>query len=218
MTIKRQLEQLLIGKELRATTLLLCYASAAGAVNKMNELEVSLKFGLQQNIVNELELYEALLQLYLFAGFPAAIESLTILNLVLGRNQNHNSKFEYNVELFRNRGENLCKEVYTTVYKKMRLRLQHISPEIDEWMIIEGYGKTLSREGLSAKTRELVTATSLAALGWENQLFSHLRGAILVGSTPDECFELLEVLELLCEHDKVNKTKILIERVAESIK
>lgn len=217
MTINRQLEQLLFGKELRATTLLLCYASAAGAVNKMNELEVSLKFGLQQNIVNELELYEALLQLYLFAGFPAAIESLTILNLVLGRNQNHNSKFEYDVELFRNRGEKLCKEVYTTVYKKMRLRLQQISPEIDEWMIIEGYGKTLSREGLSAKTRELVTATSLAALGWENQLFSHLRGAILVGSTPDECFELLEVLELLCEQDKVNKTKILIERVAESI-
>jgi len=216
MTIENQLEKLIYGRENRANVLLLCYASTAGSINKMKELECSLKFSLERNIVTEKECYEALLQIYLFAGFPAAIESLSVLNSVANDKTYKNSQVHYTIDLFRYRGEELCKRVYTTAYYKMRKKLHGISPELDEWMIIEGYGKTLSRSGLSSKTRELITASSLAALGWENQLFSHIRGAISVGSNHEECFELLEVLTLLCSIDVINRTKIIIENVVHS--
>ena len=217
MTVKRQLEQLTNSKESQSVIMLLCYASTAGALNKMKELEASLKFGLEQKIVSEIEYYETLLQLYLFAGFPAAIESLSVLNAIVEGKKIRNSVSAYDVELFINRGEKLCKTIYTTVYEKMRLRLQKISPELDQWMILEGYGKTLSRKGLSLKTRELITVSSLAALGWDNQLYSHVRGALSVGSSPEECYEILEVLELLCEQETIKKAKIIIESVVKSI-
>ncbi len=53
-------------------------------------------------------------------------------------------------------------------------------------MIEEGYGKTLAREGLSARRRELATVAALSALGWTLQRAAHARGALHVGATPAE--------------------------------
>ncbi|MBI3260108.1 MAG: carboxymuconolactone decarboxylase family protein [Ignavibacteriae bacterium] len=201
---------MIFGKELSANSVLLCYAAASGCTNRMKELENSIKVGLEQKIVTEKEFYEALLQIYLFAGFPAAIESLSILDVFVDSKAGYEN---YDVEKFRKRGEALCKKIYTSVYAKMRSRIGRVSPELDEWMIIEGYGKTLSREGLTPKTRELITASSLIALGWENQLFSHIRGAIAVGATPGECFELLDIVSTFCSEEQIERYKIVIERV-----
>lgn len=178
----------------------------------MKELEQAIKVGLELKTVAVKEVYEALLQIYLFAGFPAAIESLAVLHTIVKAKTDSDSLEAYDVEQFRERGKMLCKTIYTNVYDKMRSRLGKISPELDEWMIIEGYGKTLSREGLPPKTRELITAASLIVLGWENQLFSHVRGAIAVGATSRECFELLEVVRTLCSAQQLEKSKIVIER------
>jgi 4-carboxymuconolactone decarboxylase len=50
-------------------------------------------------------------------------------------------------------------------------------------MIAEGYGRVLSRPGLGALERELLTVAALAALGWEPQLASHLLGARRLGAS-----------------------------------
>lgn len=205
-------DDLVLGKELSSNTILLCFAASSGCINRMKELGSSISVGLEQKIVSEKEFYEALLQIYLFAGFPAAIESLAVLSTFVNANVGLDSHEAYDVEQYKERGTALCKTIYTNVYDKMRSRLGKISPELDEWMIIEGYGKTLSREGLSPRTRELVTAASLIVLGWENQLFSHVRGAIAVGATSRECFELLEVVRTLCSAQQLEKSKIVIER------
>jgi len=55
-----------------------------------------------------------------------------------------------------------------------------------QWMIEHGYGRVLSRPGMTVRERELVTVAALSALGWERQLVSHLLGARRVGASLDE--------------------------------
>ena len=59
--------------------------------------------------------------------------------------------------------------------------MRSLSPELDEWMIVDGYGKTLARPGLSAAERELCAVAALAARGAVRQLDPHLEGAERLG-------------------------------------
>ena len=61
-----------------------------------------------------------------------------------------------------------------------------LHPDLAEWMVVEGYGKVLSRPQLDARERELAVLGILAADAQERQLESHVRGALRVGATPDE--------------------------------
>jgi 4-carboxymuconolactone decarboxylase len=82
-------------------------------------------------------------------------------------------------------GMSLCKKVYGENFDPLRARVEAMAPEIFRWMIIEGYGKVLSRPGLGVVERELANVAMLLAENREQQLHSHLRGALNVGATPD---------------------------------
>lgn len=124
--------------------------------------------------------YEAMLQTYLFAGFPIGLESLAVLHDICRERSltpaTHNIE-AYDTGLFTSRGNELCSKVYGSVYEKMMKRFTEISPEITTWTIVEGYGKTLSRPGLNAVARECAIVCMLATLGRKTQLYSHVRGA-----------------------------------------
>jgi alkylhydroperoxidase/carboxymuconolactone decarboxylase family protein YurZ len=144
-------------------------------------------------------MYEGLLQTYLFAGFPCALSALSVFkNEVDRQGLKYTPLVEnYDVDLFRLRGEKLCAEIYTTSFSKLRTKLETISPELNEWMIIEGYGKTLSRKGLDIQTRELSIVVVLTMLGWKAQLYSHLRGALNVGANVEQCYSAIRCAEYL---------------------
>lgn len=125
------------------------------------------------------EWYEVLLQTYLFAGFPCALEALTTLRNTRNVNQSH--VFEYDMEKFATEGEVTCRLVYGSVFEKLQEVLQPVSPELAASMIIEGYGKILSRAQLDIRYRECCIVAMLMQLGWENQCISHKRGALRVG-------------------------------------
>jgi 4-carboxymuconolactone decarboxylase len=171
-------------------------ATVAGALNSKQTLSASIHEAFKHGATHR-ELYEALLQLYLFAGFPAALESLSTLAEVMQQRSeaaSNNALEPYNIANFTKRGEELCQRIYTSTYQKMRQNLGRITPDLDAWMIVEGYGKTLSREGVDTKSRELLIVATLAALGWTKQLYSHLRGAMNVGATSEECRAVLAVI------------------------
>lgn len=217
-TTHQVLQELTHNQVLSPKTGMLCIAAASASVNNLTVTERTIRHALHHELVRSQELYEALLQVYLFAGFPAALESLSILYKCL---QNKNStRFPvdyYPVEEYRVRGESLCANIYTNVYDKMRNKLGKISPELDQWMIIEGYGKTLSRPGLETKVRELISATSLAAMGWENQCYSHVRGALNVGATRQECRALMPIIRHLTTVRRSRIAQQIIENVLETI-
>lgn len=171
----------------------LAVASGAAAVNERGMLRAAIGGALEHGVTAE-ELYEAFLQLYLFAGFPAALEAHAALHSVLhthGIQPPSATREPYDIALFTRRGEDLCRHIYTTAYGKMRERVGALSPEMDLWMIVEGYGKTLSRPGLSPRVRELAIVAVLGLLGWRNQLYSHIRGAVNAGATREECEAVL---------------------------
>jgi len=217
-TLTPQIFEILIADDkLSPTTRMLCFAATAASINNMNAVESAVVFSLSNTLATHTELYESLLQTYLFAGFPAALESLSVLYNCLENKPNKQTIPTYNLNEYRLRGENLCRRIYTNVYEKMRMKLGKISPELDQWMIIEGYGKTLSRPGIPTKTRELISASSLAALGWENQLYSHIRGAVNVGATHSECRALLPGLRILCDAGRYSRTETIIDSVLEGL-
>lgn len=134
------------------------------------------------------ELYEVLLQSYLFAGFPAALEGVRTLERTFGvppervfEEDPHAIAREY--ERFFARGEALYQTVYGKNAPRVREEMIRLSPELAAWAMIEGYGKTLSRSGLPTNTRELCIVAQLTQLGWDRQLYSHILGARNTGSS-----------------------------------
>jgi alkylhydroperoxidase/carboxymuconolactone decarboxylase family protein YurZ len=142
------------------------------------------------------ELYEVFLQLYLFAGFPAALESVRALSKIFGSERGSMDDPDRIIAAYADHlinGEALYKRVYAANADRVREEMIRLSPELAAWAMIEGYGKTLSRDGLDTKTRELCIVASLTQLGWERQLYSHILGARNVGAEPDEIREAIAI-------------------------
>jgi 4-carboxymuconolactone decarboxylase len=127
---------------------------------------------------------ELILQTYLFVGFPAALTAARMWRGILGHPAVETDILAEPVRLraWEERGENVCRTVYGTAYEKLRSNVSAIHPALDRWMVSEGYGKVLGRPGFDLVYRELCIVGLLAAGKWDEQLFSHLRGALLAGA------------------------------------
>ena len=66
-------------------------------------------------------------------------------------------------------------------------------PDLAEWVVVDGYGKVLSRPILSPRERELLIVAVLAAIDVPLQLRSHVEGARRVGATEEEIQAVLRV-------------------------
>lgn len=178
-----------MNKEYRDQLLRIIIALAS---NQMERVQTHLQKAHEMNIPHE-EVYEAILQIHLFAGYPASIEGLNALYAIYGPIEHIGE--ETNIMLFEERGEQLCKEIYTTVYDKMMQKMQTISPDLALWMILDGYGKTLARPALHIQYRELINLVILALGKWRNQFISHLRGSLNIGITIQEILYSIEILK-----------------------
>lgn len=196
----------------------LVMASVSAVMNDVASLRSTIRHFVR-SYTDAIMLHEALLQLYLFAGFPVALEALAIADeecrAILGPIEWPLAD-SYNEELFRVRGEELCQRIYGNVYEKMIDKLRRITPELSSWMIVEGYGKTLSRPALPIVQRELCIVGILAALERENQLRSHIRGAFRVGATAADLSACADVVTELCgkrQGDHILRLVLLQETV-----
>jgi 4-carboxymuconolactone decarboxylase len=129
---------------------------------------------------------ELVLQSYLFAGFPrglTAAREWRRIAAVPAPAADEGADYA-NADLWRARGEATCAAVYAGRYDALRDNVRTLHPALDAWMIVEGYGKVLSRPGLDLPRRELCIIASCAAARQERQLHSHLHGALNVGVSP----------------------------------
>jgi 4-carboxymuconolactone decarboxylase len=126
--------------------------------------------------------YEVVLQSYLFVGFPRAIEAFIAVRPLLPAAE---SAWPRAVEpdRWRRDGEALCGRVYGRNYERLVATMRDLSPDLAQWMILEGYGKTLSRPGLDAATREYAVLAILTVTRMWRQLRSHAIGAMNLGGT-----------------------------------
>ena len=89
------------------------------------------------------------------------------------------------------RGEATCREVYGSHYGQLRRNVRALHPDLDLWMVVDGYGKTLSRPGLDLRRRELCSVAMLVFQPAPRQLVAHLRGALNAGATTAQLDEVL---------------------------
>lgn len=131
-------------------------------------------------VASAFEVEEALLQSYLFLGYPAALNALGAWRGVTGRGAPAESPGAW--PDWSERGPEVCRRVYGRAYPDLRQNIAGISPEMDRWMVVEGYGKVLGRPGLDLWRRECCIVAILVVLGFAPQLRSHLRGALRTGA------------------------------------
>lgn len=145
---------------------------------------------------------ELILQTYLFAGFPRGLNAMREWRRASGRMapaSDDGERLEATAD-WAEQGERTCRTVYGEMYDRLRLNIRALHPALDTWMIVEGYGKVLSRPGLDLKRRELCVVAACAVLEQERQLHSHLHGALNAGATQGEVDDTLAVVhEMLAD-------------------
>lgn len=174
---------------------ILSLIAASAALRKINILSKLISLAKSREIPFK-KIYETLLQNYLFTGYPSAIISLKVLKSYYPEKQIPKSE-DMNLYHFRKRGVANCKKVYGNKYEKLIINISNFSPDLSEWLVLEGYGKVLSRKGLSFKERELCIVAVLSALKFENQLYSHIKGAFRANASVTEIKRVIENLNFL---------------------
>ncbi|MDP8238740.1 MAG: carboxymuconolactone decarboxylase family protein [Candidatus Hatepunaea meridiana] len=160
------------------------------------------------------QLREVILTSYLFDGYPTALEGYRILFELVGYQSIDKTDLTYNpvsIESWRKRGEPLCRTIYGPQYELLMKRVMQIAPELSDAMIVEGYGKVLSRDGLEPRVRELCVVTILAVKYKPRQLLSHTLGALRLGATPEHLLYLLDVISEITPNGNINKAHKIIE-------
>jgi 4-carboxymuconolactone decarboxylase len=165
--------------------------------------------------VDPVAVEEIILQSYLFAGFPRALNAARAWRAVSGRPapaEDEHATVD-DLEQWRAQGEETCRIVYGDMYEKLRENIRELHPALDEWMIIDGYGKVLSRPNVDLRTRELCVVAACATSGQQRQLHSHLHGALNAGSNGAEIGAVLDALNDLISRDDLARYKQLLAKV-----
>lgn len=139
---------------------------------------------------------EVILQSYLFAGFPRALNAAREWRRVSGREApaaDDGERYE-RAPAWAARGEETCATVYGPFYARLRQNIRALHPALDAWMIVEGYGKVLSRPALDLARRELCIVAACAAARQDRQLHSHLHGALHAGASPEAVTDVLRTV------------------------
>jgi 4-carboxymuconolactone decarboxylase len=156
---------------------------------------------------------EIILQSYLFAGFPRALNAARLWRTATDEKAPSNPDAAGTLEEWRTRGEQTCAVVYGDAYERLRSNIRALHPALDEWMIVEGYGKVLSRPGLSLKLRELAIVAACAATRQQRQLHSHLHGALNAGARPEEVEATLRALTEIVPATAITSYRALLNKV-----
>jgi 4-carboxymuconolactone decarboxylase len=163
------------------------------------------------------EIDEVLLQSYLFAGFPRTLNATVIWRELSGvpAPESDPAASPDNAAEWARAGEVACRTVYGPVYDALRANIRALHPALDSWMVVDGYGKVLSRPALDLLRRELCIVAACAAAQQEPQLRSHLRGALNCGATRDQLSHTLAALSDLIPLDATTVARNELARLKE---
>jgi len=143
------------------------------------------------------QVYEVMLQSYLFLGFPrmlTAAEQLAKDGISSDMVSENHRVTATDFQDWTERGEQLCRRVYDSNYETLKARVEAMAPEVFLWMELEGYGKVLSRPGLEVIDREIAIVACLMIEHRPTQLHSHIRGAINVGAPREMLYDVVSDL------------------------
>lgn len=156
---------------------------------------------------------EVILQSYLFAGLPRALNAMRAWRATGAQPAQPATHGYVAMQELRRKGEETCAIVYGSSYERLRENIRALHPELDEWMIVEGYGKVLSRPGLDLRSREMCIVAACAATGQKRQLHSHVRGLRNAGASVAEIHGMLDAISDLIDVDSDRDAREMLAHV-----
>jgi 4-carboxymuconolactone decarboxylase len=156
---------------------------------------------------------ETILEVHLFAGFPAAIEAFIALRPYFNTRTAKSSAGPPARTSHRARGVRVCRRVYGENFGKLMKNMRALNPDLARWIMEDGYGKVLGRPGLSLLHRELIAIGVLGSSGWPRQLESHIRGAMNTGGSPQMLLKTLEILRPFVKAGRKRDVDTLFSRL-----
>lgn len=187
----------------------------AAVITAGSEADIRVSLSDAAGAVPDAWIEELVLQTYLFAGFPRALNAMREWRRLRPVPQPDPADAESatNVATWRAAGEVTCAAVYGGMYDRLRHNIRALHPALDEWMIVEGYGKMLSRPALDLPRRELCIVAACAASGQDRQLHSHLHGALNVGASATTVEATIDALADIIPAAGLTTVRLLWARV-----
>lgn len=162
------------------------------------------------------ELIEVLIQISVYAGFPAALNAFSVAAEVLkspaGANQidatSAQSKASESREVRLERGLAALAITSGASGEAVIRSFDDLAPDMGRMIVEHSYGDIFSRAGIDAKMRELTACAALAARGsktTETPLRVHINAALNVGASHAEVVETLLNLLPYCGYPAVQE-------------
>jgi len=137
------------------------------------------------------DLFEATLQVFLFAGYPRTIDAFQALRAVVG--DEAMPPLEPAPADLPERGQATFEAVYGPHTQIVIDKLNALHPDFARFVLRDAYGQVLGRPFLSLIDRELLAVAMLAALDLPPQLRAHIRGARRAGAQESAIEQCLAV-------------------------
>lgn len=178
--------------------------SAAGASGEFDTAEQLFKDGKEVGL-SELQMYEAVLNLLPYIGYPRTLSTLgrfqkVYPDYITQRSQGETPQptepwQEYAATTWGERGMQVQEQLAggSEASKELIQRLATISPELAEWVRHDDFGRVFGRVGLSLIEREAIVLGALIAQG-APQISFHYKAMIRVGGDDALVDALLEAV------------------------
>jgi len=173
----------------------------AATGNRDEALAFHLKAALRQGL-SPAEIAEALMQLSVYAGFPAALNAFGLAQRAFAADPGATAttappapaQLSESRELRRQRGLATLAQTSAASGEAVIRSFDDIAPDIGRMIVEHSYGDVFSRPGLDPRTRELTACAALAAVATrtaEAPLRVHINAALNAGASREEVLETL---------------------------
>lgn len=173
----------------------------AATGNRDDALDFHLKAALKQGL-SPVEIAEALMQLSVYAGFPAALNAFGLAQRAFSADRGATAitapsaaaQLSESRELRRERGLATLAQTSGASGEAVIRSFDDIAPDIGRMIVEHSYGDVFSRPGIDPKIRELTACAALAAVATkttEAPLRVHINAALNAGASRKEVLETL---------------------------
>jgi len=195
--------------------------------NREELLRLNIEAALNRGVKRE-EIVEALIQLSIYAGFPASLNAFTLANAVFKeidqRPASEPAASPVSAPVSEGRKERLDRGLATLQKTSAAAGtavingFNDLAPDIGKFIVEHSYGDIFSRPALDLKTRELAACSAMAAVATATTVVPlrvHVNAALTAGATPAEVIETLLNLIPYCGYPVVQQAvKVADEEIA----
>ncbi len=167
-----------------------------------------MKRGVRNERLPERLFSELFLHLSLLLGFPAMLEGLTMLRTIQMASNRRNERVVGANEASK-QGRRILKRVYGNTLDQLLVNLKSLHRIVPDVIVRDVYGRIISRAGLSLREREIINVVVLSIQHLQQQLFSHIRGALRLRVSPELLRTVIFLAAKIAKTDPSNSLQLL---------